>query len=347
MTGMITELTKALCALDGVSGCEDAVRHYIKDKLSSVADEIKTDAIGNLLVFRKGKKQIEKTIMLCAHMDEVGLIIKSITDEGYLKFAFVGGIDRRVIIGKPVRCGEKKVPGVIGIKAYHLVSKEEEEKVPKAEDMYIDIGASDRADAEKRIAPGDVCAFMSEPVSFGQGFLKAKAIDDRIGCAVLLALALEQPPVDTWFAFTAQEEVGARGAFGAAFGLRPDIAVIVEGTTAADIPGVDEHKTVCAPGKGPVLPFMDGGTIYDRGLFDDLCRTAEENDIPWQTKQFISGGTDASSIQRSREGVRVCAVSAALRYIHSPACVGAEADFEAMVTLIRAYLHTLGGTENA
>ena len=343
----ITELTKSLCAMDGVSGCEDEVRDYISEKLSSVADEIRTDAIGNLLVFRKGKTQIGKTIMLCAHMDEVGLIIKSITDEGYLKFAFVGGIDRRVIIGKPVRCGAKKIPGVIGIKAYHLVSKEEEEKVPKAEDMYIDIGATDKAEAEKLIVPGDVCAFMSEPACFGQGFVKAKAIDDRIGCAVLLALALEQPPVDTWFAFTAQEEVGARGAFGASFSLKPDIAIVVEGTTAADIPGVDEHKTVCAPGKGPVLPFMDGSTIYDRGLFEALCRTAEQSGIAWQTKQFISGGTDASSIQRSREGVRVCAVSAALRYIHSPACVGAQADFEAMYALIKAYLYTLGGTKNA
>jgi len=343
----VIQLTKALCALDGVSSYEDEVRDYIRKQLTPYAGEIGTDAVGNLLVFKKGRSRPKRPLMLCAHMDEVGLMVKSITEEGYLKFSFVGGIDRRVVIGKPVRVGPKKLPGVIGIKAYHLVSKEEEEKVPKVEELYIDIGAADKAAAEKLVSPGDVCAFAGEVVSFGQGFLKAKALDDRIGCAVLTALAMEALPEDVWFVFTAQEEVGARGAFGAAFGLKPELAIIVEGTTAADIPGVDAHRTVCAPGGGPVLPFMDGGTIYDRGVFEALVRTAEENGIPWQTKQFISGGTDASAVQRSRDGVRVGAVSAAVRYIHSPSSVAAEKDIEAMLALLKAYLDKPGGENHA
>ena len=138
--------------------------------------------------------------------------------------------------------------------------------------------------------------------------LKAKAIDDRIGCAIMLSLLKEELPMDVTFAFTAQEEVGTRGAFAAAFSVKPDIALVLETTTAADLPGVEDHRKVCAPGKGPVISYMDGATIYDRGLFRTLTRLAEEHDVPWQTKEYIAGGNDARTIQRSRAGVRVAAL---------------------------------------
>lgn len=144
--------------------------------------------------------------------------------------------------------------------------------------------------------------------------------------------------MDVTFAFTAQEEVGTRGAFGAAFSVSPEIALVLETTTAADLPNVEEHRKVCAPGKGPVISYMDGGTIYDRGLFEDLRRLAEENQIPWQTKEYIAGGNDARSIQRSKAGVRVAAVSAAVRYLHAPASVGSVADFENMLKLARLFV---------
>ena len=205
----------------------------------------------------------------------------------------MGGVDRRVAIGKPVVIGHNKVPGVIGLKAVHLVSREERKKAPKTESLYIDIGAGDRESAEKLVELGDYGAFVCQPEEFGDGLFKARAIDDRVGCAIMLKLLEEDLPLDVTFAFTAQEEVGTRGAFGAAFSVTPEIALVLETTTAADLPGVENHRRVCAPGKGPVISYMDGATIYDRELFETLRRLSEENGIPWQTKEYIAGGNDA------------------------------------------------------
>ena len=332
------ETLKELCALPGVSGREDRVREYIMKRAEPFADELRTDAMGNQLVFRRGSKRPERTLMLAAHMDEVGVIVTDITDKGYLKFDFVGGIDRRVVIGKRVFIGENAVPGVLGIKAFHLVEQSEEDKIPKVKEMYIDIGAANREEAEKLVSIGDVGSFDPSVVEFGDGFIKAKAIDDRIGCAVMLELLRSELPVDTWFAFTVQEEVGCRGALGAAFALKPQIALILEGTTAADLPSQQGGAKVCVAGRGPVIPFMDGGAVYDRRLFEKLRALAVENNIPWQTKTYISGGTDAQAIQKSREGVRVAAISAAVRYIHSPSGVGCIRDFENIVRLARIFL---------
>ena len=332
------ELLKDLCRLGGVSGNEDQVRDYIRAQAQPYADSIRTDALGNLIVFKKGKKPTGNKLLLAAHMDEVGIIVTRVTDEGFLKFDFVGGVDRRVAIGKPVLIGDRQVPGLIGLKAIHLVSREEMKKVPKTDALYIDIGARDKEAAEKLVSLGDYGVFIGEPEEFGRGFLKAKAIDDRVGCAVMLELLKEDLPLDVTFAFTAQEEVGTRGAFAAAFSVTPEVALVLETTTAADLPGVENHRKVCAPGKGPVISYMDGGTIYDRSLFEDLRRLAEENGIPWQTKEYIAGGNDARTIQRTKAGVRVAAMSAAVRYLHAPASVGSISDFEHMLTLTRLFL---------
>ena len=332
------ELLKDLCRLGGVSGNEDQVRDYIRSQAQPWASSIRTDALGNLIVFKKGKKSTGNKLLLAAHMDEVGVIITRITDEGFLKFDFVGGVDRRVAIGKPVLIGDKQVPGLIGLKAIHLVSREEMKKVPKTDALYIDIGARDKEAAEKLVSLGDYGVFLGEPEEFGRGFLKAKAIDDRVGCAVMLKLLQEELPLDVTFAFTAQEEVGTRGAFAAAFSVTPEVALVLETTTAADLPGVEDHRKVCAPGKGPVISYMDGGTIYDRSLFEDLRRLAQDNHIPWQTKEYIAGGNDARTIQRTKAGVRVAAMSAAVRYLHAPASVGSISDFEHMLTLTRLFL---------
>ena len=332
------ELLKELCRLNGVSGAEDPVRNFIQTQAQPYADSLRSDALGNLIVFKRGKKSTGNKLLLAAHMDEVGVIVTRITEEGFLKFDFVGGVDRRVAIGKPVVLGENEIPGLIGLKAIHLVSREEEEKVPKTDALYIDIGAKDREEAEKLVPPGTYGSFVGPPQEFGQGFLKAKAIDDRIGCAIMLELLKEDLPLDVTFAFTAQEEVGTRGAFGSAFSVSPEVALVLETTTAADLPGVEGARRVCAPGKGPVISYMDGATIYDRDLFENLRRLAEEHGIPWQTKEYIAGGNDARTIHRSRSGVRVAALSAAVRYLHAPATVGSLADFENMWKLTRLFL---------
>lgn len=332
------ETLKALCALPGVSSFEDEVRSYLKARVAPHADSIRVDSMGNLIVFKHGAKTTGSKLMLCAHMDEVGLIIRSVTDEGYLKFSCVGGIDRRVLLGKRVQVGRGKTPGIIGLKAIHLTTAEERKKVPRLEEYYIDIGAKDRQQAEDLVEPGDCAVFDSDVMEFGSGMLKAKAIDDRVGCAVLVKL-LEQPlPLDCTFVFTVQEEVGTRGAFGAAFSVAPEIAVVFEGTTAADNPALEEHTQVCWPGRGPVLSWMDGSTIYDRALFELLRELAQANGVPWQMKHYLSGGTDAGAIQRTKAGVRVAGISAAVRYLHAPSSVASISDMEHMLTLARLFL---------
>lgn len=338
------ELLKELCLLNGTSGDEDAVRDFIRAKAAPYADSIRTDALGNLIVFKKGNKTTGNKVLLAAHMDEVGLIVTKITEDGFLKFDFVGGVDRRVAIGKPVVLGPNKISGIIGLKAIHLVSRDEMSKVPKTDSLYIDIGAKDKEAAEQLIELGTYGCFVGAPEAFGDGLLKAKAIDDRIGCAIMLELLKEELPLDVTFAFTAQEEVGTRGAFGAAFSVTPEIALVLETTTAANLPGVEDHRKVCAPGKGPVISYMDGATIYDRTLFEMLRDLAEEHQIPWQTKEYIAGGNDARTIQRSKAGVRVAAMSAAVRYLHAPSSVGSIADFENMRDLTRLFLSRVAET---
>lgn len=333
------DLVMQLSALSGVSSWEDEVRDFLRAEAAPYAQEIRTDALGNLIVLKKGKKAAENKLLLCAHMDEVGLMVRHITDDGYLKFDTVGSIDRRVLLGKPVLIGAARLPGVIGLKAYHLVSRGEEKNVPKLDDYYIDIGAKNREEAEKLVSLGDVAVFTTQPELFGDGLLKGKALDDRLGCAVLLTLLKEELPIDCTFVFTAQEEVGTRGAFGAAFSVTPELALVVEGTTAADLPDTEPHQQVCALGKGAVLTFMDRGSIVDRGLFERLRALAEENGIPWQLKQFVSGSNDASAIQRTKAGVRTAVLSAPVRYIHAPASVACVSDLDAVLALARALVH--------
>jgi endoglucanase len=344
----IAGLLKQLCALDGVSGWEDEVRDHIRKAAEPFADEMREDTMGNLLVFRSGAKN-DKTILIAAHMDEVGLMVRGATDEGYLKFGTAGGIDRRLLFGKTVRCGAKKLPGVIGMKAAHLSKPKERETIPQLNEMYIDIGASSKDDALKKVPLGEVCAFSTEPAEFGNGYLRAKAIDDRVGCAVMLRLLEDKPVYDTWFAFTVQEEVGLRGAgvtldsiaaAGASRGGNSAVsfALIIEGTTAADNAGLKGAERVCAPGEGVVLNYMDHSVVYDRALFEQLRDTADTVGIPWQLKRVVAGGTDAGAIQRSRGGVPVAGIAAAVRYIHAPASVVSLEDCENLYKLAKAFL---------
>lgn len=334
---MLEEL-KTLCRLSGVSSREDQVRDYIRTQAQPWADEIRIDALGNLIVTKRGAKSAPGYLMLAAHMDEVGLMVDRIHEDGTLGFQFVGGVNRQVVIGKKIYLGENRVPAVVGMKPIHLTTAKERKEVPKTDKLYLDIGCTSKEDAEALISLGDVGVFSDDIVEFGRGLLKAKAIDDRVGCAVLLDLLRQELPMDVTFVFTVQEEVGTRGAFGAAFSVKPKVALVVEGTTAADLPGLEGGERVCSVGKGPVLPYMDGGTIYDRELFLILRRLAEEHQIPWQTKEYLSGGTDGRAIQRSRSGVRVAGLAAAVRYLHAPSSVASVSDYEAMIQLARLFI---------
>lgn len=331
-------LTRQLCALSGVSSREHEVRDFIADTLRPAVSEMRTDLMGNLIVFKEGYKHTGNKLLLDAHMDEVGIIVTGYTKDGCLRFDFVGGVDRRVVLGKRVYIGEKRILGIFGMKPVHLTTKEERKSVPKLESLSIDIGVKTESEARAWVNLGDVGVFDGESLLFGNGFLKAKAIDDRAGCAAMMKLAQEELPMDCTFVFSTQEEVGTRGAFASAFSVKPEIALVMEATTAADLPGTPSRKRVCAPGKGVVIPYMDGGTIYDRKLFEQLRELAETHQIPWQTKEYLSGGTNGRTYQRSRGGVRVAGLAVATRYLHAPTSVAATADLEGMLKLARWFI---------
>ncbi len=329
------ETLKSLCVLNGTSGREEKIREYIISRIDGKC-EYRVDPMGNLLVFKKGKKTPSKKVMLSAHMDEVGFIITYITEDGYLKFSPVGGIDSKVIIGRSVTVGEKSIPGVIGIKPIHMVSADEKGKVPPVSDMYIDIGASSKKEAEDYVSVGDAAYFISRFEHLCNEKVKAKAIDDRFGCAVMLDMIDSELEYDANFAFLVQEEVGLRGAGPAAFTIRPDYAIVLESTTAADVSGVADADCVCSLGSGAVLSFMDRSTVYNRDMFKGALRLAAEKGIKCQIKKAVAGGNDAGAIHKSCGGVYTITVSLPCRYIHSATSVADTHDMEDCAKLAKA-----------
>lgn len=327
-----------LTALSGVSGHEQAVRNYICERLRGRCDHFEIDSMGNVMAFRRGDGSSKHTLMLCAHMDEVGLIVSRITEEGFLKFKTVGGIDPRVLVSKRVCVGDTALPGVIGRKAVHLLTADERKKAPGIKDLFIDIGAEDKETAEALVQVGDYVTFDSGFVTFGEGRIKAKALDDRVGCSVLLQL-LETPcSCDCWFVFTVQEETGLRGARLCARRIQPDLAVILEGTTCSDLPGSEDKMISTHLGGGAAISLVDGATSYQRPLAQWLYQLGKARQISVQFKQTATGGNDAGSIHTAAGGISVAAISVPARYIHSPSSVIAKEDYEAVKQLTKALL---------
>ena len=344
---LIRELSLAF----GPSGCEDAVRDIIIEQIKGDCDAYTVDKAGNLIAVIRGRgldynRENPRRIMLSAHMDEVGFMIRDITEEGYLKFGLVGGMDPRVLCGRHVIVGDKqKLHGVIASKAIHLQSAEERTKATPVKSMYIDIGAKDREEAKKYVSVGDYATFDSDFVTFGKDgcMMKGKALDDRAGCALLIEIMRNlhrEPcnlPFDVCFAFTCCEEVGISGANVAAFGIKPDTAIILEATAVNDLPGAGRNA-VSKQGEGGTLTLADRGTIYDMGFIDFARQTAEQKGLKCQIKQTVTGGTDAAHIQRALTGVRVLGLSLPTRYIHSASNVARFEDFEQTRDLVVAML---------
>ncbi len=324
-----------LCSAAGVSGGEDEVRDLILHDTKYHKPIV--DIMGNVLVKTDGKGL---KILLSAHMDEVGLIISGIEDNGFLRFKIVGGIDTGVIIGKKIYIGKKKTPGIIGIKAVHLQKKEETEL--KEKDLYIDIGAESCEEAESIIELGDYCTF--EPVfkEFGDGLLLAKALDDRAGCAIMCELLRRNGNRNLCLAFTAQEEVGCRGAESAAEYFKPDIAVIIETTICQDAYPAQRYQSPTYIGKGPVLTFMDRSSVPDRALMESIIEMADMHKIPWQYKKTNMGGTDAGVISRAAIGIPTAIVALPCRNLHSPSTVISLDDYANMIKLLDLWIKDVG-----
>ncbi len=332
-------LLKDLTQLNGVSGNEHAVRAALMEQVTPLCDEVSVDTMGNLFAVRNGTDAKAPHIMLAAHMDEVGFMVLSITEEGMLRIAPVGGVDPRVVVSKRVLAGENNVPGVIGAKAIHLQSESDFDRVLGFEHLYVDIGASSKSDAEKLCPAGTFIAFDSAYVEFGDQRVKAKALDDRLGCLALLrALKESKYPGKLTCAFTVQEEVGLRGAQIAAHRVNPDLALVLEGTTCNDLGGVDHHLQVTRQGDGVALSFMDRTTIVHKGLLAAIQKVGTEHNIPWQLKQFVAGGTDAGAIHQARGGIPCAVLAVPCRYIHSPSSVAHLGDVAAQQNLLLACL---------
>lgn len=316
------ELLRKLCLADGVSGGENSVAEIIKQEISGHC-EFHTDGMGNIIAFKKGEKRAKNALMLDAHTDEVGMIITSVTSDGFLKFETVGGIMESALLCREVTI-EGRIPGVIGAKPIHLCKGDEKETPPAEDSLYIDIGASSREEALKTVRIGDLATFKSDFTLLGENCVKAKAIDDRAGCAILISLLKKEAEYDFYATFSVQEEVGCRGARTAAFAVSPQFALCLEATTAADIADIPENSRVCALSLGPALSFMDKATLYDRELY----KCALNSGIKCQSKSAVTGGNNSGAIHLSKEGIRTLAISVPSRYIHSSSCVCCFEDIE-------------------
>lgn len=352
------ELIRELSLRFGPSGCEDEVRDFIRSQISETDAEICRDKAGNLIARVRGRgldydPEEPQRLMVCAHMDEVGLMAREITEEGYVKFSPIGMVDPRVLCGRHIRLRDgatlsREVTAVIASKAIHMQSAEERARVTTADKMYMDIGATDRSDAEKYASVGDFGVFDSEFVPFGKDgtYLKGKALDSRLGCAALIEVIRDlynspaDMPFDVYFAFTCRQKVGLSGASVAAYTVKPTMAWTVGYTDSCDLPGVPAASRAAVVGEGCALSLADENTIYDPALISYARRCAEEQEIPFQIKQGTGDRSDGGLIQRSMAGVRTVSLSVPVRNARSASVVAKYSDFEAVRDLLRAMLRS-------
>lgn len=333
------ELLEKLTNAVAPSGDEGAVRKLVRAEVEDLADEIKTDVMGNLLVTKRGTGKNRLRVMLAAHMDEIGFMLVHKEKEGFFQFETLGGIDPRQLVGKPVSVGREKTPGVIGATPVHLLSAEETRGKISLKSLRIDLGLG-----KSKVKVGDRGAFATKFLQMGES-LRAKALDDRLGVAILIELLRHAPPnLDLLAAFTVQEELGLRGAKIAAHALNPDLALAVDSTPAYDFPRHDGEENIrynTKLGAGPALYTMDGRTISDPRLIRWLSESGDAQGIPYQYRQPGRGGTDAGSIHLSRAGIPTASISVPGRYAHTALGLCRISDWENTLNLLHAALYNL------
>jgi tetrahedral aminopeptidase len=327
------KLLKLLTETFGPSGYEDNVRTIVRAEVEALADEIKVDALGNLIARKKPGKpgRNTKKIMIAAHMDEIGLMVSHVDENGFVRFSPIGGVFGKYIHGGRVRF-LNGTQGVIGSDRFEKVHE-----APALDKVYIDVGASSKKDCPVQV--GDVAAFDRPFIEMGNR-LVAKSMDDRVGVLVGIETlrALKSTPHDVYFVFTTQEEVGTRGAGTSAYGVDPDIGIAIDVTPSADTPYA--AKMEMALGKGPCIKIQDVGAISDPRVVQWMIRAAGKNKIPYQREVLLFGGTDARAMQVSRAGVPAGCLSIPTRYVHSPSEMVDYTDVQNSVKLLTAILGT-------
>lgn len=322
-------ILKTLTELPGVSGRETAVREYLKNLLKDSADEIRTDALGNLIVFKKGSSN--KNLLFCAHMDEVGLMIHFVDELGFLRFVTVGGIDPRTLLAQRVRVQTKSgaLLGIIDTKPAHITTEADRGKALGVKELFIDLGLP-AEEVKKRVEPGDWAVLDRSYEEFGDGKISAKALDNRAGVFVLseVVRALKKPFYNVYAVFTVQEEVGLRGATTAAYGVNADVSLCLDTTGAADIPGCAPQDYICSLGGGVGLTALDARTITPENLFNELKQICDTHNIRRQVRVAPRGGNDAGAVHLSKTGVPTCGLSVPTRNIHSNVEIVSKQDLE-------------------
>ena len=340
---ILKELSEAI----GISSQERAVRKLVLEAIDGHAEHIRIDTLGGVTAVKSGTNGGDNPrIMLAAHMDEIGFMVKGVESDGLIRFTSVGGVDARILPGLRVKVGEKQYPGVIIWTPIHF---NRDQNAVKLENLRIDIGVSGKDKDNGKVKPGDMIAFDSHYAEMSEKMRRGKAFDDRVGCSLLVDVLQGGPyPVDVLAAFTVQEEIGLRGAKVAAQTLQPDVAIALEGTTAHDIPdpslNPDDREApnpATRLGAGPALTVMDRSMITDPRLLGWLRSAAEANNIPYQLKTALGGGTDAGSIHTSNSGIPSAVISVPCRYIHSPTAVMNIDDYQHTLELLKAALNSL------
>ncbi|MEM2108020.1 MAG: M42 family metallopeptidase [Candidatus Bathyarchaeia archaeon] len=341
----LSENLEKLSNAYGVTGREDEVRSLLIKLMKPYTDEVVVDKLENVIAIKKGKKSSPK-VMLAAHMDEIGLMVKTITKDGFLQFVKMGGIDDRILLAQKVLVCTKKgvLHGIIGSKPPHIQKEEERKKIVNYEELFIDIGVDSREDAEtKGVKIGDPVVFDVKYAKMSDDVVIGKAFDDRVGCAIMIEVLkmLEQTDCTVYAVGTVQEEVGLRGAATSAFGIDPDVGIALDVTVAGDVPGVKEFESNMKMGKGPALTVADAGLITHPKILRLLLDVAEENKIAYQLETGLPGTTDAARISLTRQGVPSGTVSVATRYIHSPTGMLSLKDAENAAKLVAAAIQKI------
>ncbi len=333
-------LLERLCNACAVSGDEHEVRQIVLAELRPHTQTIKIDSLGNVLITREGRGQNRLRVMLAAHMDEVGFMLTNDEDDGLFRFETVGGVDVRLLPGKPVWVGRSHTAGVIGSKPIHLVTSEEQKKTISLDTLRIDLGPGNGNKAKI----GERAVFATSFTRLGES-LRAKALDDRLGVATLIELVKHPPDnIDLLAAFTVQGEVGARGASIASYSLDPDLAFVLDCTPAYDLPGWDDTENSqynTQLGAGPAIYIADTRTLSDPRLVQHVIETAQAEHIPYQIRQPGGGDTDAAAIHNQKSGIPSVSVSVPGRYLHSPASLCRLSDWKNILALIHASLARL------
>ncbi|WP_420593753.1 M42 family metallopeptidase [Deinococcus sp.] len=336
-----------LSNLNGVPGREDAVREYLRGELSSLVDETRVDAMGNLIAFKAGREPLggaqRERVMLSAHMDEIGFLVRYIDDRGFLRVQALGGFDPRNLFARnvTVQTRSETLPGILtpGGRPIHISSAEDRSKVPELKAFFVDLGL-EAEEVKRRVRVGDMVTLDQQARQMGQ-LIVGKAMDDRASVFMQLEVLrqLEGPPRhDVYAVFSTQEEVGLRGAVTAAYSVEPTIGIGLDVTLAVDTPGVEADEAVTRLGEGIGIKVYDSSMVSTRSLVDEFADLAEREGIRYQLEVLALGGTDGAAIQRSRAGVPTLTLSLPTRYIHSVTEAVHVDDLEAGIALLLAYL---------